>query len=116
MGRAPTRRHLLGRDRVRPGQPQCCHTRALLSPTMQAQSMRSRMISSPRLTMAFAIVATGLLTLRLSLEDSKMTSIVGLMRPLTFVFGLGLSVIAVASSIASFPLAPLPTQVDDDTP
>lgn len=78
--------------------------------------MRSRIISSPRLTIALAIVATSLLTLRLSLEDSKMTSIVGLIRPLTLALGLGLSVVAVISSIAAFPLAPLPTQMDDDTP
>jgi hypothetical protein len=78
--------------------------------------MRSRMMRSPRLTIALAIVATGLLTLRLSLEDSKMTSFVGLIRPLALAFGLGLSVIAVVSSIASYPFALLPARVDDDTP
>lgn len=78
--------------------------------------MRSRMISSPRLTIALAIVATGLLTLRLSLEDSKMTSLVSLVRPLTLALGLGLSVVAIVSSITAFPLAPLPAQMDDDTP
>jgi hypothetical protein len=83
---------------------------------MQAQSMRNRMMSSPRLPIALAVVATGLLTLRLSLEDSKMTSIIGLIRPITLALGLGLCVIAVVSSIASFPLALLPAQVDDDTP
>ena len=75
-----------------------------------------RMIASPRITVAIAIVATSLLTLRLSLEDSRMTALVGLLRPITLAIGLGLSVVAVVSSIASFPIAPLPATVDDDTP
>ena len=75
-----------------------------------------RMIASPRITVAIAIVATSLLTLRLSLEDSRMTSLVGLLRPITLAIGLGLSVVAVVSSIAAFPITPLPATVDDDTP
>ena len=78
--------------------------------------MRSRMMIPPRLTIAIAIVATGLLTLRLSLEESKMTPFVGLMRHFTLAVGLGLSVVAVVSSIASFPIAPLDAAVDDDSP
>ena len=45
-----------------------------------------------------------------------MTALVGLLRPITLAIGLGLSVVAVVSSIASFPIAPLPATADDDTP
>lgn len=85
--------------------------------------MGSRMLSSSRLTLAVAIVATAFLTLRLSLENSQVTMLVGLLQQATLIIGLALSVIGLAlsviatvSSIASFPLSALSTPVDDDAP
>ena len=89
---------------------------AIVSRPLQAMLMRSRMLSSSRLTLAVAIVATAFLTLRLSLEDSQVTMLVGLLQPATLIVGLALSVIATVSSIASFPLSALSTPADDDTP
>ena len=89
---------------------------ALLSRSLQAMLMCSRLRSSSRLTLAVAIVATAFLTLRLSLEDSQVTMLVGLLQPATLIIGLALSVIATVSSIASFPLSALSTPADDDTP
>lgn len=83
---------------------------------MQIMPMRYRMLASPRLTLAIAIVATAFLTLRLSLEDSQVTMLVGLLQPATLVIGLALSVVATLSSIASFPLYALSAPADDDTP
>ncbi len=85
--------------------------------------MHSRMLSSSRLMLAVAIVATAFLTLRLSLEDSQVTILVGLLQQATLIIGLtlsviclALSVIATVSLIASFPLSTLSTPADDDTP
>ena len=89
---------------------------AIVSRPLQAMLMRSRMLSSSRLTLSVAIVATAFLTLRLSLEDSQVTMLVGLLQPATLLIGLALSVIATVSSIASFPLSALSTPADDDTP
>ena len=83
--------------------------------------MRSRMLVPPRLTVAIAVLATGFLTLRLSLEDSRVTLLIDLLRPVTLTVGLGLSVVAAVSSIASLPLASLPlaslrASIDDEAP
>lgn len=90
---------------------------ALPSRPMQALPMRRRMSAPPRLTVAIAILATGFLTLRLSLEGSRVTVLIDLLRPVTLALGLGLSAVAAVSAIASLPLAsPFAASVDDDTP